>query len=261
MAYVDVISASSVDAVFREVAASMILPHYRVGQPNERIDTDVEEKLSARLMAILPGSSVVGEEGETATHTLTTSIADRPDPQWVIDPIDGSRNFVAGDGPFVMMAALVVDGLTRLSVIHDPLGGASAVAERDGGTMIDGHPPEINRGVSTAGDLVGLVPLQYLPDVLKSRARRGVERIGRVLPGHHCVGREYWDLLMGRQDFAMFWQLRPWDHMPGQLLVREAGMVARRFDGSVFDHFDGTRGLVVARTEQVFAQVQAALLV
>ena len=67
-------------------------------------------------------------------------------------------------------------------------------------------------------------------------------------------------MLTGEQQFALFWRTLPWDHAPGTLLVREAGGVARRFDGADYDPADEGRGLLVAANEQIWDEVRDALL-
>lgn len=254
------VSADEVDAIMRNTAESTVLPRYRPGQSNDLVDADVEHELSERLKEAVPGSLALGEEEVAAGHGSFAGAPTREGYTWVIDPIDGSRNFAAGRGPFVMMVVLLVDGRTALSVIHDPLAGVSAVAEPGCGAVVGGRPAIIDRRASPTAALVGLVPLQYFPQPMTDRVRRRTKRIREARPGHRCVGREYLDLLNGEQDFAMFWQTKPWDHLAGQLLAREVGFASRRFDGSHFEPFDGGRGLLVARTEAVFDQVRSALL-
>ena len=67
-------------------------------------------------------------------------------------------------------------------------------------------------------------------------------------------------MLTGAQQFVLFWRTLPWDHAPGTLLVREAGGVARRFDGTDYHPADEGRGLLVAASEEVWDEVYAALL-
>lgn len=88
----------------------------------------------------------------------------------------------------------------------------------------------------------------------------GGRRIGELLPGQHCAGREYLDVLTGEQQFVLFWRTLPWDHTPGTLLVREAGGVARRFDGADYHPADEGRGLLVAASPEIWDEVSAALL-
>jgi fructose-1,6-bisphosphatase/inositol monophosphatase family enzyme len=92
------------------------------------------------------------------------------------------------------------------------------------------------------------------------RVSEGVARIGKALPGHHCAAREYPDVVRDVQHFALFWRAHPWDHAAGALLIREAGGVMRRFDGSDYIVGDGRLGLIAARDQHVFELVREALI-
>ena len=116
--------------------------------------------------------------------------------------------------------------------------------------------------VPPAGELRGTAMTRFLPPEARRRAEAGAERIGELLPGQHCAGREYLDLLTGAQHFVLFWRTLPWDHAPGVLLVREAGGVARRFDGTDYHPADDddARGLLVAADEWTWTAARDALL-
>ena len=80
-----------------------------------------------------------------------------------------------------------------------------------------------------------------------------------MLSGQHCAGREYLDLLTGKQQFVAFWRTLPWDHAPGALLVREAGGVVRRFDGEPYRPADEGNGLLSAISDDTWRTVADAL--
>jgi fructose-1,6-bisphosphatase/inositol monophosphatase family enzyme len=101
---------------------------------------------------------------------------------------------------------------------------------------------------------------RFLPAGPRERVIAGLPRLGAALPGHHCAAREYPDVIRGVQHFALFWRSYPWDHAAGALIVREAGGVIRRFDGSEYVVGDGRTGLIAARDETVFHQVRETLL-
>ena len=67
-------------------------------------------------------------------------------------------------------------------------------------------------------------------------------------------------IVAGRQDFVAFWRTLPWDHAPGALLVREAGGVVRRFDGSDYAVGDDRAGLLAAANDDIWHTVRSALL-
>ncbi|BCB86642.1 inositol monophosphatase family protein [Phytohabitans suffuscus] len=258
----------SVGQLLREVAATVVLPSFQ-----HLAEADVEEKapgevvtvadrqseamIADGLRALLPGSLVVGEEGVAADPAVLDLLRD-PGPVWVVDPIDGTGNYAAGHGPFALMAALVRGGAPVAAWILDPLAGTLAVAEAGSGTYVDGVR------ASLPGDAVrplrGAAMSRFLPADLKARIRRGLTSIDEVLPGLHCAGREYIDIVTGAQDFVLFWRTLPWDHVPGMLLVQEAGGAVRRLDGGRYDLTADGFGLLAAANDATWRRVHDTLL-
>ncbi|MEU1754788.1 inositol monophosphatase family protein [Micromonospora matsumotoense] len=258
-----------VDTLLRETAADVVLPLFRrlddadvtEKAPGDLVtiaDQRAEERISAELRRLLPGSLVVGEEAVAEDGSLLRHLRDGGD-VWVVDPVDGTGNFAAGRRPFALMVALLSGGEPAASWVFDPLAGTMAVARAGDGTRLDGRPVRAGAAVAPAR-LRGTAMVQYLPQATRERVAAGESRIGELLPGQHCAGREYLDMLTGDQQFVMFWRTLPWDHAPGALLVREAGGVARRFDGTEYHPADDGRGLLVATDEQTWHEVRAALL-
>jgi fructose-1,6-bisphosphatase/inositol monophosphatase family enzyme len=256
--------------LLRRAAATAILPVFR-----RLDDTAVEEKapgevvtvadreaeliISAGLVRLLPGSTVVGEEAVAADPAVLDRLSG-PGPVWLVDPVDGTANFAAGRRPFAVMVALMREGVTEASWILDPISDELAVARAAEGAYLDGTRAYAPDGVRPMSALRGAVMSRLLPPDLRARVQAGIGRIGEALPGNHCAGREYPDILRGVQDFVLFWRTLPWDHAPGVLLLEEAGGVARRFDGSPYDPTDGRSGLLVAANPDLWTSAHRALL-
>lgn len=260
----------AVGQLLREAAATVVLPmfqHLADGDVTEKApgelvtvaDRRSEEMISAGLLALLPGSVVVGEEGVADDAAVLDRLRD-PGPVWLVDPIDGTGNFAAGRGPFAVMVALLRDGAPVTSWILDPLGDSLAVAESGSGAYVDGGRATLGGdGLSTAS-LRGAAMTRFLPAPLRASVRRGSASLEEVLPGLHCAGREYVDIVAGRQHFVLFWRTLPWDHAPGALLVEEAGGVVRRLDGGAYDLVDDRAGLLVTANEAIWDQIHATLI-
>lgn len=258
-----------VGSLLREVAATAILPVFRrlddadVGEkaPGEVVtvaDRRSEQLLGAGLERLLPGSVVVGEEGVAADPTILDRLHGDA-PVWVVDPLDGTANFAAGQRPFAVMVALRQAGATRAAWILDPMADSLAVAERGSGAYVDGVPLRTQVGQPPVAALSGAVS-RYLPAELRATMTAGLGRLGEVGPGQHCAGFEYPRVATGAQDFVLFWRTLPWDHLPGVLLVEEAGGFARRFDGDRYDPTDDRQGLLVAANEAIWATVHETLI-
>ncbi|MET8351175.1 MULTISPECIES: inositol monophosphatase family protein [unclassified Micromonospora] len=256
--------------LLREAADQIVLPLFRkldeadVSEkaPGEIVtvaDRRAEELISAGLRRLRPGSMVVGEEGVADDPGLLRHLRDGGD-VWLVDPIDGTANFAAGRRPFALMVALLTDGRPAAGWILDPLAGILASGRADDGTLLNGRPVGDTGAGPRMGELRGAAMTRFLPPETRDRVRAGGRRLGELLPGQHCAGREYLDILTGEQQFVLFWRTLPWDHGPGTLLVRAAGGVARRFDGVDYHPADEGHGLLVAANEQVWAEVHDALL-
>jgi fructose-1,6-bisphosphatase/inositol monophosphatase family enzyme len=228
-----------VGEIVRAVAAEEILPRYeklerheinekKAGEIVTAADIASETKLSAALTGLLPGSVVVGEEGFAADETIIEHLS-RDAAVWIIDPLDGTRNFAEGRPIFAVIIALAMGGETQAGWIYDPLAddliwGAAGEGTWDKSGRV--HLPAAKRAITA---MRGSVP---------SRPRAALEALGKAkgvpVPNDmvrlRCCGREYMDLIRGNLDFALYGQLKAWDHAAGVLLHREAGGHSGRAD-------------------------------
>ncbi|MEV6966900.1 inositol monophosphatase family protein [Hamadaea sp. NPDC051192] len=259
-----------VETIVREVAEEVVLPKFRsltAGEIEEKspgelvtvADRASEVLLAKRLSALLPEAQIVGEEAVAADPGVLDRLAgDRP--VWLIDPVDGTSNFAAGREPFGIMVALVRSGRPVLGVIYEPVPGAMTVAEEGSGTYVDGVRTRMGTEPLTLGELRGGILTRFLPDGVRERVEAGVSGLGAALPGFHCAAHEYREIVTGGEEFAFFWRSLPWDHAAGALIVREAGGVARRFDGTDYVVGDGRTGLLAARDQLSFELLREALV-
>ncbi|MDP9127576.1 MAG: inositol monophosphatase, partial [Pseudomonadota bacterium] len=142
------IQVTAIERIIKDVALAEITPRFRklaegdiemkaVNDPVTVADKQTEIKLTERLTQMLPGSVVVGEE-TFAKDNAVMSLIDGDAMVWVIDPIDGTRNFVAGLPEFAVMVALVDRRKTIAAWIHDPNSGDTIMAEKGGGVWLRG---------------------------------------------------------------------------------------------------------------------------
>src|ERR1700744_4790279 len=115
--------------LIQEVADEHILPHfcnlkaadvtYKIGDdPVTIADKEAEKALSTRLLDLLPGSNVVGEEAFHADKGILDRLFSES-PVWIIDPVDGTRNFVRGSSEFGVIVALAERNQTIDGWIYD----------------------------------------------------------------------------------------------------------------------------------------------
>jgi fructose-1,6-bisphosphatase/inositol monophosphatase family enzyme len=219
--------------IVAQVAADVILPRFcrlkndeiQEKNPGDLVtvaDREAEQRLSELLPPLLAGSLVMGEECVAADpRNLDCLAGDRP--VWVIDPIDGTGNFVRGNQNFAVIIALAVRQETVQGWIYDPLLGQITYALKGGGTWRGGKRRTIEpRPVS---GMVGAV------------AKRDQGRLAeKGLQSRHIgsAAHEYLALLDGSLDFSCYRRLHPWDHAAGTLMITEAGGKAATLDRTVY---------------------------
>lgn len=234
------VSTDKVTALLQATAAQEIMPRFQSlaedevrhkadGEPVTVADEAAEARLTEGLLDLLPGSIVIGEEA-IAKNPEGLAAVDTDSPYWLIDPIDGTANFAAGRPTFVVMVALVIGGRISISWIHDPIAGSTAIAEAGAGawlgpTRLTARSPDSMEGLRGT-----LHTGRYGGPELDRRAQALRPRLGAI-PTLRCAGQEYIRLAAGEIHYCLFTKLMPWDHAPGVLLYREAGGLARLFDG------------------------------
>lgn len=219
-------------------------------------DHAVERRLNLALRSLLPGAPVIGEEAAHADPSLLALLG-RTGPVWLVDPLDGTRNFVAGDERFGVMVALLWDGETRAAWIHLPVAGRTVVAEAGSGATVNGAPLRVPPPVAERA-LSGTLYTRFMPPELRAAVERRASGCWPVaLTGAAC--QEYPAVAEGAKSFVLYYRLLPWDHAPGALVVTEAGGVVRHPDGTSYRPTDQAAPTLVAASEACWQQARRQL--
>ncbi len=260
---------SEIEALLTGVGQSIVMPAHtrlRAGDIEEKsagevvtiVDRRAEEVIAARLKELAPETVVIGEEGAFADPRLLDAFyGGAIERCWLVDPLDGTGNFVAGEGRFAIMVALMEKGAASASWIHEPATGRMAVCERGSGAYLNGQ-----RLCATEPSLVkplcGSILDRFLPPAERQRIDGNLGKITRV-PGSKCAGWDYSALAEGSHAFNLYWRLLPWDHAPGALFLTEAGGCVRHFDGTLYQPVSRKSGLIAAVTEAAWERTRDAL--
>ena len=211
-------------------------------------DREAEAALSERLPGLVAGSDVVGEEGVHADRSRMRLL--RGDaPVWVVDPVDGTAAFVAGESDFTVMVALVVAGETVAGWIHAPALGETWLGGVGEGVVR--RPTAGDERIATLAErpppaaLTGIVGRSAIDPARQAQLVGREPRIAGFRPALYA-GREYPRLFERSADFAFFQRSEPWDHLPGLALARTLGFEAMKRDGSPYRPGDNAGGLLVA---------------
>jgi fructose-1,6-bisphosphatase/inositol monophosphatase family enzyme len=254
-----------VAVLMRETAAAELLPRFRTlakgdirlkGQGDLVTVADVasERRLAVGLARILPGVPVVGEEAVENDRGLVDLIGRPGEACWIVDPLDGTANFVAGRDRFAMIVCLVWDRLAVGGWILDVPHGQMAIALKGQGATLDGIAVRRRKPERPPNGYVGLNVREEFDRQLHPKQRG---RLGRVWPGS-CSGVEYLEILSGQADFNLYTGAMPWDHAGGTLMLAEAGGEGRRLDGQPYAPSQPTTsGVIAAIHPEVFSDVRA----
>lgn len=179
-------------------------------------DRDAERLIGDLLARERPRDGLLGEEGAS-----TDGDSGR---RWVVDPLDGTTNYLYRFPAWVVSIALEDGDGPAAGVVHDPLRGETFSAVRGGGALLDGNPIAVSGAERIEQALVG-TGFGYAPE----RRARQAELLTRVLPRVRDVrraGAAALDLCMvacGRLDGYYERGLNAWDWSAGSLIAAEAG--------------------------------------
>ncbi|HET9093155.1 MAG TPA: inositol monophosphatase family protein [Acidimicrobiales bacterium] len=258
-----------VEEAVREVSSSLLEPRagvlaadeVRAKSPGEIVtvaDLEAEAELGSRLAALWPGTPVVGEEACARAPCLLGALSSER--AWLLDPLDGTTNFVAGRGEWAVMVALLERGLPVASWIWLATRRRMYVAERGQGASRDGLSLRRPPPGRSAAELCGRVLTGFVDPPAAAELAANGRRFARVGPGSRCAGADYPAVAEGDEDFVFYWRTLAWDHAPGALLVEEAGGAVRRLDGARYLPGDAAEGLLVAADETSWEVAREALL-
>lgn len=225
--------SADVEEAVRKAAAAEIMPRFR-GLAAHEIDqksgphdlvTDAdrlaERYLTRALGDLLPGSVVVGEEAVHADPATYEAI--RGDaPVWIVDPVDGTRQFVHGDPGFCTLVALARHGVLLASWTYLPAEDRLATAVRGQGAFLDGRRLQAGAPVPGRDLRVATSHPDYTTDEQK-RSLLGLWSDGVAPRACGSAGLEYLAVARGELDAVAFSWEAAWDHAAGILLVEEAG--------------------------------------
>jgi myo-inositol-1(or 4)-monophosphatase len=190
-----------------------------------RVDRETEQLIGEILLAETPDASILGEE-------LTPELQ-HEGLVWVVDPLDGTTNFLHGYPAYGVSVAAAVDGEIVAGAIADVTRDALYHAVRGGGAWEGERRLEVSTVIDPENALIGtgypFKVLDLMPAYLRQfttilQRTSGIRRAG-------AASLDFVDIALGR--FDGFWELylAPWDVAAGALIVREAGGVVTDLEG------------------------------
>ncbi|MPY92764.1 MAG: inositol monophosphatase [Acidimicrobiia bacterium] len=187
-------------------------------------DHRAEALIAGRLAAARPGDGLLAEEGSSRPSASGV--------RWVVDPLDGTVNYLYGHPGFAVSIAAEVDGELAVGVVHDPLSGDTFAAARGRGSTRNGAPIAVRPPPGLAAALVA-TGFSYRPEHRQRQARALVHVLPRVRDVRR-MGSAAIDLCSvasGRVDAYYEELLNPWDFAAGTVIAREAGAIVTDGEG------------------------------
>jgi myo-inositol-1(or 4)-monophosphatase len=187
------------------------------------VDREAERVVVDGIRAARPDDAILGEEG--GAHDGTSGV------RWIIDPLDGTTNYVYRYPAYAVSIAVEVDGVVCAGVVHDSAHDRVYAAVRGRGATCDGQPIAATR-IDDLGTALLATGFQYRADV---RTRQAAV-LAAILPSVRDVrrgGSAALDLCWvadGRLDLYYEAGLAEWDIAAGSLIAAEAGAAVRRVD-------------------------------
>lgn len=223
-------------------AGELALKHFRSGRVVEEkedrspvtiADRECEELICRRIVETFPEDGITAEEGSSATS--------RSGRRWIVDPIDGTRDFVRGNQFWAVQIALEAAGRVVLGVIHFPCLNDTLFAASGAGCYW-------NQNKTTISDIRRLEKAILMISGLKSAWGAWGANAVRSLTEECWTVRSYggsYDVAMLGRGMADIWLSgsgMEWDYAPGRIIAQEAGAVYLTNDGS--DRIDAGNCLI-----------------
>lgn len=185
-------------------------------------DEEVERTLREHILRRFPGHAILGEEDGRQ--------GDLDAPVWVIDPIDGTTNFVRGNPIFATLIALQVEGDEQVGVVSAPALGTRWDGVRDGPAHQDGRRLEVSGHTALAESEVAFGGLDYFDPKGLAELIPRLSRLTRRQRGYgdfwqHCL------VASGSTDIAIEAEVNLWDLAAVKVVVEAAGGRFTSLDG------------------------------
>ena len=213
----------------RSRLSEVVITHKTPDDVVREIDSEARALIREVVTRAFPEHGFIAEERGVDTRVLLTD----PRPHWVVDPLDGTANYLRGYPQYAVSIALVEAGEPLLGVIYDPIRNEFFGAIRDHGAVLNGQPIRCAPPHTAIEALAATV----FPKPTSPLMPRYMAEFGRVLRGFGGVRRsgsmalELAYLAAGRIDAFWAHDMGPWDSAAGVVLLRESGALVQARDG------------------------------
>jgi len=219
------------------------------------VDRAAEQAIIEVLLSAYPTHAILAEESGASAN-----LNDDSENVWIIDPLDGTTNFIHGFPQYCVSIALQQKGVMTQAVIYDPNRNDLFTATRGAGAFLNSKRIRVTRKDRLADTLIGTGfagrdhDPKALEEYLKMFQVMTMNTHGLRRPGSAALDLAY--VACGRYDGFFEKDLKSWDIAAGALMITEAGGIVGDFTGES-DYLE--KGSVIAASPRIFAQMVALL--
>ncbi len=214
------------------------------------VDKTAEEKIVARLKTLTPDAGYITEENTVAQE--------KKERIWIIDPLDGTTNFLYKIPHFSISIALMEDGVVTLGIVYEVMLDISYTAIRGAGAWQDDKPIAV-RDTKDMLDAVVVTGFPYRRDIDIDASLRVLKYCVMHCRGVRRLGSAALDLAYvasGKIDIYYENALNIWDLAAGALLVTEAGGIITDYDG---DENYLKKGSIISCNKHLYPNIHKAI--
>lgn len=230
----------------------------KVKSPGEIVsaaDHAAQAFLVERLAPIFPDATFVMEEVSDDETQISINKARDAAWTWVIDPIDGTSNYVAGDPDYGIQVALARQGRLVGGWIYAPLQKKSAYADIFTPMTVVGITP-LPVTVATNMEDINIVLAAGDFDPGHKEMTERLARQAKSTRGTRSCAIDYLDLIGGQRDILIYRRTLPWDHAAGAFLANCMSGHVCRHTGAAYEPFDGGETIFVCRQASLISLAQ-----
>ena len=260
-----------VSEIIRDCAHKLILPRFKNLETNDVqsktsprdlvtiADIEAEYYLQEQIPKAVSNAFVVGEESVSrGEHKLRDLEKHGSDPVFIVDPVDGTNNFVRGSEVFGVMVAMLIDGECHKAWIYDPCKDAMTTASKGEGAFTNGQRISVSSNTDVE-KTSGYASLRYMKKDMRNHFISHGSSVN-LLDSISCAAHMYLDVAHGRKDFTIFTRLKPWDHLPGVLICQEAGGFAVDWHEQPYTVYTQDAGIITANSESTWRALHNMLI-
>ncbi len=258
-----IIDNEKIKSILYEISKTKLLPHFKNLKSDQikyknnseivtSIDIEIENSLKKILTQLIKNSNFIGEE----IYTQKPEILDFYNKEqycWTVDPIDGTSNYVKGKEYFAIMIALTFKSKIIQSWIYKPITEEFMYSIYGKGTFLN-NKKILNINYISISNAIGAISPKYWDKKLEDKIKI-LKNYFLEINSYGSIGCEYFDIALGKRNFVILSKLSPWDHLPGVLIVREAGGCDSHFNNLKYIFNKQSKNLIVSNSKELNIEI------